>query len=73
VPKNAQVLRLGHYEDKAKYDPEERQYFVDLVPPEQLAPRRLAGLPRDAVLYGLRPSDGIREVRVAAVRHRLTR
>jgi hypothetical protein len=67
------ALRLGHYEDTAKFDPEERVHFSDVVAPKQLAASALAGLPRDAVLYGLCPVHGIRKVRLADVRHKLTR
>jgi hypothetical protein len=71
--KKREALRVGHYEDKAVFDPEDRQAFLDLVPPEQLAPRRLTGLARDAVLCGLCPRHGIRKVRIADVRHKLIR
>jgi hypothetical protein len=67
------ALRRGYYEDVVKYDPEDRQYFPDKAPPEQLAARPLAGLPRDGVLYGLCPVHGTRKVRLADVRHKLSR
>jgi hypothetical protein len=68
-----EALRFGHYEDKAIFDPEDRQHFLDVAPPKQLAPRRLAGLPRDGVICGLCPRHGIRTVQLADVRHKLAR
>jgi hypothetical protein len=71
--KKREALRVNYYEDKAVFDPEDRQAFLDKALPKQLAPQRLAGLPRDAVLYGLCPDHGIRKVRLADVRHKLIR
>jgi hypothetical protein len=67
------ALRLGHYEDTTKFDSEDEVPWSDVVAPKELAASKLAGLPRDAVLYGLCPRDGIRKVRLADVRHKLAR
>jgi hypothetical protein len=69
-------LRLSHYEERAKYDPDIApygQWYEDFEPPAELEALPLASLSRDDLLYGLCPRHGIREVRVAAVRQKTSR